>query len=148
MDLQRDAHTLYPSAQNETKNRQVITSALANINFAAKNEMCSYIKVRKFQENVPQTRKAWIEDIHALIDATDSYEQLLIKALRFQGWRITETLRGMHWSQIDMAKMTVDFWINKAPAWKAIHLHPDVYEALSRVALAERNDPVLPWRDR
>src|SRR6185437_10652761 len=94
------ANALYPGRSPGTKNRQVLMPAAAVIHYAAANDLCPYIKVKKFKEKNPEPRALSRHDADRLIAHADDKMRRLLIFLFCQGWRISEVLR-LRWENID-----------------------------------------------
>ena len=129
MHLAEAANVLYRGLTNETKNRKVYAPAAAVLHYAAKNDLCPYLVVEKLPEKKPLTRRIPVDNMFALIDATEGYQELFLTAIYHQGWRITETLK-VEWERINLEIGEVEIWINKSKTWKRIVLHPETIDGV------------------
>ncbi|WP_184437544.1 tyrosine-type recombinase/integrase [Roseospira goensis] len=143
------AARLYPTARNETRNRQAITPAAAILHWAAESELCPYRKIRRLKEARPQSRRPPPGAAAALIDAAeDPVQRRFLLTLWAQGWRIGETL-ALTWDRhVKLADQEFDLWVGKAGRWKTIAMHPMVLSVLAEVPANERTGRVWPWADR
>jgi integrase len=139
------AGRLFPRGQAQTKNCLVIAPAAAVLHYAAENELCPHIKIKRFKEKRPQPRALRKEDAVKLIAAADGDLKLLLIFLFAQGWRISDTLR-LTWADLDLVSGTVAYRITKTDEWLTVPLSEAVREALrDRPPQVGR---VFPWRDR
>jgi integrase len=116
--------------------------AAAILHYAADNDLCPYIKVKKMKEKAPEPRAKRKEEAARLIAAADGKLKLLLVFLFFQGWRISDTLR-LRWQDINLSEATVKYHITKTDEWLEMPLHLTVLDML-------RNDGpgvgrVFPW---
>lgn len=139
------AAAVYPDCAPETRNRMALTPAAAVLHYAAENDLCPYIRVRKFKERRPQPRSMRKEDADRLIDAADGQMKLLLVFLFSQGWRISDALR-LAWQDIDLKEASVRHHIRKTDEWLIMPLHLTVVGMLGKV----RKDVgrVFPWGHR
>lgn len=138
------ANELYPRAKPETKNRQVLGIASAILHYAAENNLCPYIRVKKFKEKAPEARAVSREVAEALIAAADEDMARLLIWLFHQGWRISDTLR-VQWAHLDLSQGTVRYHISKTDDWRIMPLHPRVVAALKARQGVGR---VFKWSDK
>jgi hypothetical protein len=61
-DLVDAANILYPRCLESSKNRQVFTPAAAILHYAAKNDLCPWIRIEKLKERKPEPRASRKED--------------------------------------------------------------------------------------
>jgi len=160
-DLVSAADQLYPNRSNETKNRWTIKPAAAILHYAAENNWCEWIRIRKLREAPVQTRASDAETARALLHALDDEEsaattelqrdlackkRLLIIWLFRHYTRISDTLR-LNWNDhIDLSRRTYRLLVSKTRLWREKPLNDEVFELLA-------NDPekegfVFPWRTR
>ena len=148
MDIAGAANSLYPARKNETKNRQAYAPAAAVLHFAADNRLRDYVVIKKLPESIPENRCSAPGVLAALIANTEADQRRLLTVLRYQGWRITETL-GTRWDRhVDLAGRGFQIFISKVPAWKWVPMHEAVFEALCEVPESARTGKVFPWSNR
>lgn len=123
------ANELYPRATPETKNRQVLGIASSILHYAAENNLCPYIRVRKFKEKTPEARAVTKEQAAALIGSAKGEMKTLLVWLFYQGWRISDTLR-LQWKDIDLKREHVRYHISKTDDWRIMPLHKKTLAAL------------------
>jgi integrase len=141
------ANELYPMASSGTKNRQAMVPAAAVLHYAAENNLCPYIKVRKFKEKAPEPRALSKENARILLGCSIGPMHVILTWLFYQGWRISDVLR-LQWSDIDMKTATVKYHISKTDEWRTMPLHPKTVEALTEFIAGERIGRVFPWSDK
>lgn len=148
MHIATAANALYAHCTNETRNRQAYAPAAAVLHFAADNRLRDYLVIKKLPEKEPESRRPAPGVAKLLLANTSGDQQLLLKFLFYQGWRITESLTTRE-DKVDLEARTVAFWIPKARRWKAIHLHEEVVKALAgHLPVGRPDGRIFPWRDR
>lgn len=140
------ADELYPRTSPATKNRQALTVAASILHYAAENNLCPYIKVKKFKEKAPEPRSVSKEIAMTLIEAADGPMRVILTWLFYQGWRISDILR-VCWSDIDLRERTVKYRISKTDDWRKMPLHPRTIAAL-RLFDGDRVGRVFPWGNK
>jgi hypothetical protein len=81
-----DAATfIYPNCSPETQNRKALIPAAAILHYAAKNDLCPYIRVEKLKEHRPEPRALRKSDAALLIAAAHGKLKLLLVFLFLQG---------------------------------------------------------------
>jgi integrase len=126
------SNELHPGTSPGTKNRQVLVVASAVLHYAAENNLCPYIRIKKFKEKAPEPRALNKTHAKALIEAADGNMKLLLVWLFHQGWRISDVLRVV-WQDINLKEGTVRYHISKTDDWRVMPLHPKVHELLAKV---------------
>lgn len=144
-DIAEAANKLYPGCRNETKNRQAYTPAASVLHWAAENEWCGYIRVRKLKERQPERRRPKAGAVDKLLANTTGKKHALLIVLVCQGWRITETL-GLRPEHVDLHGRSLLLYVPKVGKWKAIAMHPDTFEVLANLDM--KGETVFPWKDR
>lgn len=145
-DIQQAAHTLYPTARNETKNRQAIVPAAAILHFAAKNGARDYVVVDRLREREPETRRPAEGTLGVLIANTDGWKRALLVFLHYQGWRIGETL-SLRGQDVDLPNKRMSVYVSKAGKWKRLYMTEEVFEAFANLGIPDQG-PIWPWRTR
>lgn len=143
--LIKAANELYPRAQPETKNRQALGIAAAILHYAAENNLCPYIKVRKLKERTPEPRSLSREQAEILMKTAEGEMQLLLVWLFHQGWRISDVLRVL-WDEIDLKAATVRYHISKTDDYRLMPIHPRVLDLLKKRPPAVGR--VFHWSDK
>ncbi len=139
------ANALYPRCSPETKNRQAITPAAAVLHYAADNDLCAYIRVRKLKEKNPEARALSKEHAAVLLAGATGQLKTLLVFLFCQGWRLGDALR-LQWQDVDFAAGVVKYRVGKTNEWRTMPLHRSVLGLLSR---APGNfGRVFSWGDR
>jgi integrase len=162
-DLVAAANFLYPLAKNETKNRWAIKPGAAILHYAAENEWCGWVRVRKLEEAPPVTRAAAPGTDETLLAALTADEPgtalkrlkrrraaLLILWLFKHGNRISDPLR-LTWPAIDLHRKVYTMLVGKARRIVEKPLDEEVWEALANDETKEgfgKEDYVFPWRTR
>jgi integrase len=138
------ANQILPKGQAATKNSHVIAPAAAILHYAAENELCPHIKVRRLKEKKSQRRPVRKDDAEKLLEAATGDLQLLLIFLFHQGWRIGDTLR-LVWRDLDLKAGMVTYRISKTDDCLDVPLADVVIKAFE-----DRPDQVgrvFPWRD-
>lgn len=139
------ANELYPKGSPATKNRQALVMASSILHYAAENNLCAYIQVRKFKEKEPEPRALSKEQAKALMAGAEGDLRVLLVWLFHQGWRISDTLR-LRWTDINLDDETVRYHIRKTDDWRVMPLHPNTVEAVC--SLKNRVGKVFHWSDK
>lgn len=152
LDIAQAAARLYPTARNETRNRQAYAPAAAILHFAAEASLREYVVIRKLPEREPESRRPDPNTPALLLANTDGPQHLLLTVLCYQGWRITETL-GLRWRHVDLQNRLLALNVTKSGRWKTVAMHDAVFEALASLPRhsAQRGggpERVFPWSDR
>lgn len=162
-DFVAAANLLYPGRKNETKNRAVIKPGAAIMHYAAENEWCAWLRMKKFEEGPLVTRASDDATMDKLLDAiaaehaaaeTEHKRRLARKKALLIVWlfhhfnRISDPLR-LRWEEhIDLAERTYLLFVGKGNVWKTKPLDPVVWEALANEPEKERRGFLFPWRTR
>lgn len=140
------AIALYPNGTAATRNRQAIGLIASVLHYAAENDLCPYIRVRKFKEKAPEPRSIAKEEAEKLIaGAAHPRLKLLLIFLFCQGWRISDAV-ALRWEDIDFDAQTARYHIRKIDEWRMMPLHARVLAMLAPVA--EPTGRIFPWKDR
>jgi integrase len=97
------ANALYPHCLAATKNKNVFGPCAAVLHYAAENDLCPYVRIKKLKERRPEPRALRKEDANRLIAVADGEMRLFLVFLFAQGWRISDTLR-LTWQDIDVSQ--------------------------------------------
>jgi len=144
-DVLAAANRIYRNAKPQTKNRQAIAPAAAILHMAARDSLRDYLRIERFKESEPETRRPRSGVGEMLIANTEGDAQRLLTFLFFQGWRITEAL-SLRWEHVRMQERVLRVYVGKVDRWKDIVMSDEVFEAFADVARDEGH--VFPWRDR
>lgn len=132
-DLVATANILFCNHPASTRNRSVMTPAAAIMHYAAQNEWCRWLRVRKFKEPTPKTRS--VTDAHEtwlLMATRDEPERhLLILWLFRQGDRISDVLR-VRYEDCDFKTRVVHRHIAKTDTYATMPLDDDICAILRR----------------
>ena len=149
--IARAGAVLYPKALPQTRNRQAYTMAATVLHYAAEElKWCGWTRIRKEREVDRPVEVVRPEDLDPLVAEARAWDRpdlvTLIETIRWQGWRITETLmlrRDRH----EPDKCRVLRWVTKSRKWKWTALDPDVNRLLAE--MPKRDDGyIFPWRTR
>jgi integrase len=139
------ANELYPSTSPGTRNRNALVPASSIMHYAAENNLCPYIRVRKFKERAPEPRALTKDQAKALLGAAEGEMFALLTWLFYQGWRIGDVLR-LQWKDIDLREGFVRQHVRKTDDWRAMPLHPLTEQAIQ--ILPNRVGKVFHWTDK
>jgi integrase len=139
------ANALYPRCLASTKNWYVFAPAAAILHYAAENDLCPYVRVKKLAERKAAPRDMRKEDAARLIAAAGGKLRLLLVFLFAQGWRVSDALR-LRWQDVNLSEATVLYHVSKTNEWLMMPLHLAVLNML-------RDEPaqvgrVFPWGGR
>lgn len=123
------ATAIYGHCAPETRNRQAITPASSVLHYAAENDLCPYIRVRKFKEKRPEPRALSKEGARRLIEAATGQMKLILVFLFSQGWRISDVIHLL-WKEVNLAEATVKYHVSKTDEWLTMPLHLKVLDML------------------
>lgn len=139
---------LYPDCSPATRNRMAITPAAAVIHYAAENNLCPYVKIKRFKEKKPEPRAVTKEAASALIDGAEGQMKALLVFLFCQGWRISDVL-DLQWKDIDFNGATVKYHVSKTDEWLTMPLHLRVLDMLREAkGDGEKVGRVFTWSDK
>ena len=116
------ANELYPRTAPATRNRQALVIAASILHYAAENNLCPYIRVKKLKEKSPEPRALSKDQAMILIENANGPLRAILIWLFYQGWRISDILR-VKWSDIDTKTATVKYRISKTDDWRKMPLH-------------------------
>lgn len=139
------ANELYPNTTQATKNRQALVMASSILHYAAENNLCAYIKVRKFKEKTPEPRALSKDQAKALMAGAEGEMYVLLVWLFYQGWRVSDTLR-LRWADIDLKDGFVRYHISKTDDRRVMPLHEKTMTALR--ILSPGVGKVFHWSDK
>lgn len=143
--LVKMANDLYPDAAPETKNRQALAIASGILHYAAENNMCPYIRVKKFKTKTPESRSLTKDQAQVIIASAEGKMKTLVTWLFYQGWRISDVLR-LTWADLDFKNETVRYHISKTDDYRVMPLHPRVIEAFNLETKGIGR--VFPWGNK
>jgi len=145
-DLIEAAHDLYPNTLPQTKNRACIEPAAAILHYAAKNNLCDWMRAQKLPVTEPERKLVYPDELEPVIKAATGPLRVILVTLAYQGWRITETLQVRR-DKFDPDNARVQRWVSKSRTWKWTPLDPEVCRLWQM--LPERADGfIFPYRDR
>ncbi|HEY4722212.1 MAG TPA: tyrosine-type recombinase/integrase [Anaerolineae bacterium] len=139
------ANTIYAKREASTKNRNALVPAAAIIHYAAENNLCRHLRVRKFKEKSPEPRSVSKDIGRVLIANSEGDMRRALVWLFCQGWRISDMLRVQR-QHIDRSAGTVRYRISKTDKWREKPLHSDVLAILPDDG--KQIGPLFPWSDR
>lgn len=145
--IRQMAMELYPSATNATRNRQAIVPCQAIINHAAENELCPYIKVKRFKiekKIKPPFTLEWVNKFCQ--HATNDYIGALALFMFATGARISEAL-AVEWQHVDLQRRTAIIPKSKISEQRLVNLPARVVVALGNL-IQIKDRPVFFYRKR
>jgi integrase len=140
------ANALYPNCKPSSRNSLAFAPAAAVLHYAAENDLCPYVRVKKLKERRPEARAMRKEDAGRLIAAADGKLKLLLVFLFSQGWRIGDALR-LQWADINLNEATVWYRISKTDEAMPMPLNLSLLDML-RDEPQPRVGRVFPWRGK
>lgn len=138
---------LYPDGSAATRNRMAIMNAGAIMHYAADQDLCGYLKVKRFKEQPVAPRDVDVTVARTLINSTQGREQLLLVMMFRQGWRISELLE-IEWPHIDLAQKAIQHHNKKVGLYDDVPMHDEVTALVAVIPEAERTGNLFPWPDR
>lgn len=145
--IRQMALELYPNAANATRNRQAIVPCQAIINYSAENELCPYIKVKRFKTEKkikPPFTLEWVDTFCE--HATNDYIAALALFMFATGARISEAL-AIEWEHVDLQRRTALIPKSKIGEQRLVNLPPRVVVAIGNLTQV-RGRPVFFYRKR
>lgn len=146
MHIAAAANAIYPTALNETKNRQAYTPAASVLHFAHANKLRDYVVIEKLPEREPETKRPAAGVVEKVLENVTGDQYRLLVFLACQGWRITETL-SLRWENVDLNNRLLNVYVSKAKRWKQVPMHEEVFEILAN-APKRKDGRVFPWETR
>jgi hypothetical protein len=147
-DIDGAATTLYPGAPPETRNRNVHTPAASILHYAAENQWCPWLRVKRPKMRRPETRAAAPAVAPLLLANTAGKEHLLVLWLFKHGSRITMALQT-DCARIDLHARTYELYVSKNKTWKTFPIDDEVWDLLANDSDVQRGTGRLfPWKSR
>lgn len=150
-DVAAAAHRLYPATSPATKNRAAIVPAAAVLHYAAEQGWCAWVKVKKFQEADPPTRRPDDGVPELLMQHATGPLKVLLTILFLQGWRLGEALDlTPKPERVNMTRRELLAWVGKVRRWKVVPMHDQVHAALTAYlpTLPKGARKLFPWVSR
>lgn len=138
---------LYPKASAATRNRMVIANAGAILHYAADQDLCPYVKLKRFKETPVAPRDVDATVAKTLINSAEGLQRLLLLMLFRQGWRIGELL-DVTWAHVNLDEKTIEHHNKKVGLYDIVPLHDEVVTLLEEIPEDERTGRLFQWRDR
>ena len=147
-DLDAAAKALHPKCAPESLNRHVYTPAAAVLHYAAENQWCPWIRVKRPKMKEPETRAA-ADGVDALLYANTSAKECLLIAWLFRhGTRVSNALQ-VDCGRIDLKKRTYALYISKTRKWQTFGIDGEVWDLLATDADAlAGKGRLFPWTNR
>ncbi len=131
--IRQAARTLYPGCSASTWNRQVIVPTQAIINHAAENNLCSPIKVKRFEVDRREKEPATWEWIEAFMAHAPVNLGALACFMFLTGARIGEAT-ALTWDDVDLPNARAVIRQTKVGAERRAHLPPALVAAMANIA--------------
>ncbi len=133
--VRRAAIEIYPTHSAATRNRQAIVPTQAVINFAADEELCAHLKVKRFPVVKREKAPATWEWVQAFMAACKQPHLAALGCFLFlTGARISEALQ-VRWKDVDLGARTVVIRQGKLGGDERIaHMPPELVVAIANIA--------------
>jgi integrase len=135
--IKQSAIEIYPGCSGATWNRQVITPTQAVINHCASLDLCSTIRIERFDFEQKIKRPVTLE----WLDTFCAHARPMIGALAVlmfaTGCRISDA-RRLDWQQIDFQRRSITFQKTKAKKQRFAHVPPRLLVTLANLPRDER----------
>lgn len=146
--IKKSALTLYPSAGNATRNRQVIVPTQAAINHAAELEWCSPIRVKRFPIVEKIKKPADLAWVLAFQAASSPHLGALCLFMFATGARIGEAV-ALTWSDVNLEARTALIMQTKIGSERIVHLPGELFQAIANIPSNRcPDDPVFRYAHR
>ncbi|AWI58709.1 tyrosine-type recombinase/integrase [Sinorhizobium fredii] len=126
------ARKLYPSAGPATRNRQVIVPTQAVINFAAENDWCPHLKVKRFKVDRKIKEPATLAWVEAFVAHASPHLGALCLFMFATGARIGEAV-SLTWRDVDLTERTARIRQTKTGDERKAHLQPRLVAAIANI---------------
>ncbi|WP_234894213.1 tyrosine-type recombinase/integrase [Sinorhizobium fredii] len=126
------ARKLYASAGAATRNRQVIVPTQAVINFAAENDWCAHLKVKRFKVDAKIKEPATLAWVEAFVAHASPHLGALCLFMFATGARIGEAV-SIVWDDIDLAAGAARIRQTKTGDERIAHLPPRLVAAIANI---------------
>jgi integrase len=130
--IRQSARKLYPGAKPATWNRQVIVPTQALINFAAGNNWCPPIKVKRFPVETKTKEPVTREWVDTFTTFASPHLGALCLFMFGTGARIGEAV-ALTWADIDLSEAKAVIRQTKVMDTRVAHLPPPVIAALANI---------------
>jgi integrase len=136
---------LYPSASNATRNRQAIVPCQAVINYAANDDLCSHIRVKRFKVDKKIKQPFTLDWVDKFCqNAVNPYVGALVLFMFATGARVSEAL-AVQWEHVNLKERTALIPRSKISEQRIVHLPPRLVAALANL-VAVKDRPVFWYR--
>lgn len=126
------AISLYPKASAATRNRQAIVPTQAVINHAADMELCSHLKVKRFQVTKKTKTPATWEWVKVFMAHANPHLGALCCFMFLTGARVSEAI-DVRWEDVDLSAATVLIRQSKVSSERVAHLPAVLVVALANI---------------
>jgi hypothetical protein len=130
--IKQSAIDIYPGCSGATWNRQVITPTQAVINHCASLELCSPIKIERFDFEQEIKQPVTLEWLDAFCAHARPQIAALALVLFGTGCRISDA-RRLDWPEIDFQRRAIGIRKTKAKKQRFAHMPPRVLVALANL---------------
>lgn len=139
------ARKLYPLAENSTLNRQVIVPAQAVINYAAEDERCPPIKVKRFKEKKKKSNPITRADLDRLRAHCNPYLSAILLYNLQTASRIGNTI-GVMQEDLNLEQRTIRYDTTKNGEPFTVYLTDEMIRLLKQ--LKPRNGRVFSYKSK
>jgi integrase len=130
--IRASCQVLYPATKAATWNRAVIVPTQAIINFAAEQELCPKIAVKRWPENPMERRPASWEWVREFSSASSPHLGALASFMFLTGGRIGETT-SLRWSDVDFTRRSALIRQTKTNSERSAHLPNELMVSLANL---------------
>jgi integrase len=123
---------LYPGAKGATWNRAIIVPTQAIINFAAEQELCPTIKVKRWPVEAKTRQPATWEWVTEFMSAAESRIGTLALFMFLTGARIGEAT-SLRWREVDFQRRSASICQTKTRTERLAHLPPELIAAVANL---------------
>lgn len=146
--VKRAAITLYPRATAGTRNRHVIVTTQAVINYCAEQGWCHRLRVKRFKVESKIKEPATVEWVEAFAENSSPHLGALCLFMFGTAARLGEAVR-LTWDDVDLNARTARIRQTKIGKERIAHLQPKLIVALANIP-SNRNpqDRVFKYKSR
>jgi len=130
--IRQSAIDIYPGCSGATWNRQVITPTQAIINHCASLELCSSIKIERFEFEAEIKQPVTLEWLDAFCANARPKIAALATLMFATGCRISDA-RRLDWPEIDFQRRAIGIRKTKAKKQRFAHMPPRLLVALANL---------------
>lgn len=130
--VKRAAITLYPRATAGTRNRHVIVTTQAVINYCAEQGWCQRLRVKRFKVDYRIKEPVTLEWAEAFYASSSPHLGALCLFMFGTGARIGEAV-ALKWTDVDLAQRTAKIRQTKIGSERIAHLPPRLVAAIANI---------------